>query len=125
MRLPQLHIYLGIIAIAGIVSCKSKPDKKAENVQAAIKGIYSFEPGAKTFTACGNKTQFWVADSSAQLELQYSQIVNFEQQGQSVYVEVEGKKIKSVAGTDGAVYDSTLIVKKVIKITKDIPADCK
>lgn len=125
MRLAQLYIISGVFAILGLAACKRKPDKTAEDKPITITGVYTFEPGAKVFTPCGKQTQFWVADSSAQLELQYSQKVAFEQQGQPVYVEVEGKKIKSVAGGEGAAYDSTLIVKKLIRITKDIPANCK
>ncbi|MFD2148381.1 hypothetical protein [Mucilaginibacter antarcticus] len=106
-------------------SCKSKPDTNADEAPATIKGLYTFEPGAKTFTPCGKSSQFWVVDSSAQLELQYSQTINFEQQGSTVYVEIEGKIAPSAAGTEAVVFDSTLVVKKLIKITKDIPADCK
>jgi hypothetical protein len=39
-----------------------------------------------------------------------------------VYIEAEGKKIKSAAGV---AFDSTLVVTKLINITKDIPANCK
>lgn len=126
MRLFKLFMLSGGMAVAGMVSCKSKPEQKAaEQEPTIIKGLYTFEPGAKTFTPCGKSSQYWVADSSAQLELQYSQAVTFEQQGEPVYVEVEGKLLKSDADDEGAEYDSTLVVRKLIKITKDIPADCK
>jgi len=66
-----------------------------------------------------------VADSSAQLELKYSQLISFEKQGEPVYIEVEGIQIPSAKdGAQGA-YERTLIVKKVKKITKEIPAGCK
>ncbi|MES2809094.1 MAG: hypothetical protein V4619_10740 [Bacteroidota bacterium] len=127
MRLTQQFLVFGaMIFIAVATSCKSKPDKKGdEQTPVTIKGIYTFEPGAKLFTPCGKSTQHWVVDSSAQLELQYSQQVSFEQKGLPVYVEVDGYFSNAITDTDGASYDRTLIVKKLIKITKDIPADCK
>jgi hypothetical protein len=40
-----------------------------------------------------------------------------------VYVEVEGDKIRSDKDGLGSEFDSTLVVKKLIKITKEIPQD--
>lgn len=125
MRLFKAHIFLTVLISTGLFSCKSKPDKSNTVNPLVIKGIYSCAPGAKTFQACGKQTELWVANSSAQLELKYSQLVSFEKSGEPVYIEVEGKKTKSATGGDGAAYDSTLVVKKVIKITKEIPASCK
>ncbi|MES2376393.1 MAG: hypothetical protein V4553_07435 [Bacteroidota bacterium] len=122
MRLIRLHVFLGLIIITGMLACKHKADEKAPRSAHVIKGLYSFELGAKTFRACGSQTEFWVADSCAQLELKYSQLISFEKNGQQVYIEAEGKKIKSAAGV---AFDSTLVVTKLINITKDIPADCK
>ncbi|MDB5005563.1 MAG: hypothetical protein JWQ34_3788 [Mucilaginibacter sp.] len=125
MRLFKAPIFLAVLISIGLFSCKSKPDKNDTVNPIVIKGIYTCAPGAKTYQACGKQTEFWVADSSAQLELKYSQLVSFEKPGEPVYIEVEGKKIKSATGGNGAAFDSTLVVKKLIKITKDIPADCK
>jgi copper homeostasis protein (lipoprotein) len=124
MRLSKVHIILVLLAITGIVACKHKAADETQ-LPVVFKGLYSFAPGAKTFQPCGKQGEYWVADSCAQLELKYAQTVTFEQPGQPVYIEVEGEKIKSAAGSNGAAYDSTLIVKKLIKLTKDIPADCK
>jgi copper homeostasis protein (lipoprotein) len=124
MCLFKTHIFLALLISVSLFSCKSKPDKNYTVSPLVIKGIYSCAPGAKTFQACSKQTEFWVADSSAQLELKYSQLVSFEKPGEPVYIEVEGEKIKS-ATVGNAAYDSTLVVKKLIKITKDIPADCK
>jgi copper homeostasis protein (lipoprotein) len=52
--------------------------------------------------------------------------MNFEKPYEPVYVEVEGAKSKSGKEGMGSEYDSTLVVKKVVKITKEIPQDmCK
>lgn len=89
------------------------------------RGLYSFGPEVKSFKDCGNGQEYWAADSSAKLELSYSQL-NFEKPYTPVYVEVEGRKVAS--GKDGisTEFDSTLVVTKLIKITQEIPADmCK
>lgn len=95
------------------------------NAPVIFKGTYSFAPGAKIFQFCNQAKQFWAVDSSAQLELRYSQLITFEQSGTPVYTEIEGYKIKSATTGDAAAYDSTIVVKKVLKLTKDLPADCK
>ncbi len=124
MSLSRLKYLLPILMVTGMFCCKNKPAKKTEHL-VIFKGLYSFGPGEKTFRACGIDHEFWVADSSAQLELKYSQLISFEKQCEPVYVEVEGKKVPSAKdGAQGA-FDSTLIVKKVIKIVKGIPAGCK
>ncbi|NNU34245.1 hypothetical protein HK413_08975 [Mucilaginibacter sp. S1162] len=105
-----------------MLSCKHKADQKEKHTPNIFKGLYSFEPGAKTFRPCGTQTDFWVADSCAQLELKYAQLISFEKYGDRVYIEAEGNKIKSAAGV---AFDSTVVVTKLIKITKDIPAGCK
>lgn len=86
------------------------------------KGVYSFGPEVKSFKDCDNGREFWVTDNSEQLELKYSQL-NFEKPYEPVYVEVEGIKIRSGKEGMSSEYDSTLVVKKVLKITKEIPQD--
>lgn len=138
MRLTKIYGGLFLLAITVVVACHGKTENSEDNVTdtaaqtvakpnepVILKGIYSFAPGAKLFQFCGRPSQFWAVDSSAELELKYSQIYGFEQSGSPVYAEVEGYKTKSASNGDAAAYDSTLVVKKVIKITKDIPADCK
>jgi copper homeostasis protein (lipoprotein) len=126
MRLAQHLLFAVMIFIAVATSCKSKPDTKTEEAPAAIiKGVYVFDNSAKTFIACGQGTQYWATDSTAQLELKYTQLIPAEQLGQPVYIELEGYTMKSAVGTMGEAFDSTLVIKKLITITKDIPADCK
>jgi copper homeostasis protein (lipoprotein) len=122
MRLIRIYVFVGLLIITGVLACKHKADKKEIHAPNVLKGLYSFEPGAKTFRACGSQTEFWVADSCAQLELKYAQLISFEKNGEQVYIEAEGKKIKSAAGV---AFDSTLVVTKLINITKDIPASCR
>lgn len=101
-----------------ISACKNKAKKVGAPI--IYKGLYSFGPEEKSFKDCKSGQEYWVADSSAQLELKYSQL-SFEKPYEPVYIEVVGKKIRSVKDGAGAAYDSTLIVKKLIKITKEIP----
>lgn len=110
---------LMVLLAAAISSCHFG-DKKANTV--VYRGLYSFGPEVKSFKDCDNGEEYWAADSSAKLELSYSQL-NFEKPYEPVYVEVEGLKVKS--GKDGTAseFDSTIIVKKLVKITKDIPQD--
>lgn len=108
------------LTIIGLCSCGGNSDKKAK--KAVYKGVYSFGPEVKSFKDCETGREFWVTDSSKQLELKYSQL-NFEKPYEPVYVEVEGVKLHSGKDGMGSEYDSTLVVKKLVKITKTIPVD--
>lgn len=137
MRVKNISVVLLLLAMAVLAACQSDvkngetttgtiaQTQGTPNAPIVFKGTYSFAPGAKIFQYCNKQTQFWMVDSSAQLELKYSQLITFEQSGTPVYTEVEGYKIKSAVNGDAAAYDSTIVVKKVLKLTKDIPADCK
>jgi hypothetical protein len=107
------------LAIIGICSCNS-PGKKSPYT--VYKGVYSFGPEVRSFKDCDDGKEFWVTDNSQQLELKYSQL-NFEKPYEPVYVEVEGIKVRSGKDGLGSEYDSTLVVKKLITITKEIPQD--
>ena len=121
MKLKQLLFLLGLLAFC-LPACKEKPKEKVS--QAIIyKGMYSFGPEEKSFKDCNGATTFWVVDSSNKLELQYSQL-GFEKPYVPVYIEVTGEKVPSVKGDVSAAFDSTLVVYKVIKISKEIPANC-
>lgn len=117
--------YIGIVTLlfifsAAVSSCNRKPKDAGKPL--VYKGLYSFGPEIKSFKDCDTGQEFWTVDSSATLELQYSQM-NFEKPYEPVYVEVEGIKSKSGKEGMGSEYDSTLVVKKVVKITKEIPQD--
>jgi copper homeostasis protein (lipoprotein) len=111
---------LVMLAVAIFCSC-NRNGKKAGELQ-VYKGLYSFGPEIKSFKNCDDTHEYWVTDSSAQLELQYSQM-NFEKPYEPVYVEVEGTKIRSGSEGMGSEFDSTLVVKKVLRITKEIPQE--
>ena len=115
----RLIKYLLLVLVITAYSCNN-PEKKIKPV--IYKGVYSFGPEIKSFKDCDNDKEFWVIDKSAQLELKYSQL-NFEKPYEPVYVEVEGDKVLSGKDGMGSEYDSTLVVKKLIKITKEIPQD--
>ncbi len=109
----------GLLIIA-TSSCHS--NVSTANKAVVYKGVYSFGPEIKSFKDCDSGQEFWVTDNSEQLELQYAQL-RFEKPNEPVYVEVEGVKIHSGKEGMGSEYDSTLVVKKLIKITKEIPVD--
>ncbi len=123
MKLKQSLFLFGLLSFC-LLACNEKPkDKVKESTASIFKGMYSFGREEKSFKDCNGPTTFWVVDSSNKLELQYSQLVVSEQPDVPVYIEVTGEKVLSVKGS-AAAYDSTLVVYKVIKISKEIPANC-
>jgi copper homeostasis protein (lipoprotein) len=114
----KLVRYLMFAVSIGLCSCHGNPGHTKH--YAVFKGVYSFGPEVKLFTDENSGHEFWVADSSEQLELQYSQL-KFEKPYEPVYIELEGIKKHSDKDGLGAEYDSTIVVKKLIKITKEIP----
>jgi hypothetical protein len=119
MQYGLIKIVMMLVVVA-LCSC-SGGAKKANTLQ-PFKGLYSCGPELKTFKDCDGIHEYWVTDNSAQLELKYSQM-NFEKPYEPVYVEVEGTKIVSGSEGMGSEYDSTLVVKRVLKITKEIPPE--
>ncbi|MFD0752299.1 hypothetical protein ACFQZS_19245 [Mucilaginibacter calamicampi] len=112
--------YLGIaFFITLLAACHS--DKKVDKKKPVfIKGLYTFGPEAALFINCKTGKEYWAADSSAQLELQYSQL-NTDKPYASVYIEVEGEIKPSIKNGPASAFDSTLTVRKLIAIKKDIP----
>lgn len=104
-----------------LMSCNNEDrsaDKKDEFVVA--KGLYSFGPEVKSFTDCEEGREFWVADSAKTLELAYNEL-GFEKPYTPVYVEVECRIVKSDTASVIGNYDSTMVVTKLLKISKEIP----
>ncbi|MNT72160.1 lipoprotein involved with copper homeostasis and adhesion [compost metagenome] len=85
-----------------------------------MKGLYSYGPELKSFTECEEGNEYWVADSAKTLELAYNNL-NFEKPYEPVYIEVECHALKSDSLSMSADFDSTLVVTKLLKITKEIP----
>lgn len=112
---------LGMVMFVALCCSCNGSGQKDGKLQ-TFKGLYSFGPEVKSFKNCDDTHEYWVTDSSAQLELQYSQM-NFEKPYEPVYIEVQGTKVPSGSEGMGSEYDSTLVVKKVLKITKEIPQD--
>jgi hypothetical protein len=119
MKLIKQIMLLSFILALAITACnRNSADQKQSDVR-VIKGLYSFGPELKSFTDCDEGREYWVADSAKTLELAYSEL-NLEKPF-PVYIEVEGRIIKSDSLTVSADFDSTLVVTKLIKITKEIP----
>ncbi len=112
-------IFIGVaLAMLSAYSCNK--GGRAENK--LYKGLYSFGLEVKSFKECSTGREYWVKDSSGKLELQYSNM-NFEKPYEPVYVEVEALKRPSGEEGIGAEFDSTMVVTKVQKITREIPED--
>ncbi len=124
MRSLHLSYFGGLLLLLfSIIACNNEKNKV--NKPVVIKGLYSFGPEAALFVDCKSGKEYWAADSSAKLELQYSQL-GFEKPYESVYIEVEGQITPSEKEGPESAYDSTLTVRKLISISKDIPAGiCK
>lgn len=115
------YIVLSLFLLIGIVACV-RNDKEQEHVSTAqvIKGLYSYGPEIRSFTDCEEGREYWVADSARTLELAYTNF-NFEKPYEPVYIEAEGYLKASDSLSVSASFDSTFVVTKLIKITKDIP----
>ncbi|RYE28604.1 MAG: hypothetical protein EOP42_16430 [Sphingobacteriaceae bacterium] len=112
-------VFIGIV-FGFISSCSCNKQNGAE--VKVYKGLYSFGLEVKSFKECSTGREYWVKDSSGKLELEYSNM-NFEKPYEPVYVEVEAMKSKSGQEGIGAEFDSTMVVTKVRKITREIPDD--
>lgn len=119
MKLFKQAIVFVILLGVAITAC-NRAEKPGESNTKTVKGLYSFGPEMKSFTLCEDNREYWVLDSVKNLELSYSNL-NFEKPYEPVYVELEGYFTKSDTATVAADFDSTLVVTKVIKISKEIP----
>jgi len=113
-------VFILLVLLSVVVACSRS--KKADGDQKAIvlKGLYSFGPESKSFINCEDSREFWVVDSAQTLELAYMNL-GFEKPYLPVYIEVEGKLVKSDTTTITGDYDSTMVVTKLLKISKQIP----
>jgi copper homeostasis protein (lipoprotein) len=117
---PNHTLLIATILLALCAGCGNSDKKGAANV--VYKGVYKSGPQEKLFNDCETGNEFWATDKAG-LEQQYSQL-NFQKPYEPVYIEVEGDKIKATkADALDAQYDSIIVVKKVLKITKVIPQD--
>lgn len=115
----QVFVFVVLLGVA-LTACNRKENAEEDNSNVkTVKGLYSFGPEMKSFTMCNDGREYWVADSVKNLELSYSNL-NFEKPYEPVYVELEGYFAKSDT-TVSSDFDSTLVVTKVLKISKEIP----
>src|SRR5215217_2690533 len=119
MHFFKKPIFLFILFAAVIFGCNQKPAEEEQSTTRLIKGLYSYGPEIKSFTDCEEGREYWVADSAKTLELAYSNF-NFEKPYEPVYIEVECHLIKSDSLIVSADFDSTMVVTKVRRITKEI-----
>jgi copper homeostasis protein (lipoprotein) len=101
-------------------ACNGPASQEQKDTPRIIKGLYSYGPEIHSFTDCEEGREFWVADSAKTLELAYSKF-NFEKPYEPVYIEAECHVVKSDSLMVSADFDSTLVVTKLIRITKEIP----
>ncbi|MBB2146049.1 hypothetical protein GM921_11170 [Pedobacter sp. LMG 31464] len=113
-----LLLFASMAVLFACQSDKKSGDGKSKTIIA--KGLYSFGPEIKSFTDCEEGREYWVADSAKTLELAYSNL-GFEKPYTPVYIEVECKLVKSDTTTVTGDYDSTMVVTKLLKISKQIP----
>ena len=106
--------------VLAISACRSGTDASETVDVKVVRGLYSYGPEMRSFTDCEEGREYWVVDSANTLELAYSNL-EFEKPYYPVYIEVEGRVIKSDSLTSSANFDSTLVVTKLIKLTKEIP----
>ncbi|MFN0290589.1 hypothetical protein [Pedobacter helvus] len=118
----QNKIVFGLLLVVSfLLACSNNKDTAQEKEKAVtLKGLYSFGPEVKSFTDCDEGREYWVADSAKNLELQYNNL-GFEKPYIPVYIEVEAHLVKSNTSTVTGGYDSTMVVTKVLKISKEIP----
>jgi copper homeostasis protein (lipoprotein) len=103
-----------------VVACQNNSNEEDQQHATIVKGLYSYGPEIKSFTDCEEGREYWVADSAKTLELAYSNL-NFEKPYEPVYIEVECHFEKSDSLGISADFDSTMVVTKLIKLTKEIP----
>ena len=114
------YIILASAVLLLASACNRTGVEENTNASKILKGLYSFGPEIKSFTDCEEGKEYWVTDSAKTLELAYSNF-NFEKPYEPVYIEVECHMIKSDSLMISADFDSTMVVTKVFKITKEIP----
>ncbi len=111
---------LFILSLLALACTGDKKETQEETKVLTAKGLYSFGPELKTFTRCEDGKEYWLADSAKTVELAYQEL-GFEKPYLPVYVEVEYHFIKSDTLAASANYDSTMVVTKLLKMSKDIP----
>ncbi len=115
-------LLLALFASLAVLSAcnRNKAGDSDKKTAVVAKGLYSFGPEIRSFTDCEEGREYWVVDSAKTLELAYSNL-GFEKPYTPVYIEAECHFIKSDTTTVTGDYDSTMVVTKLLKISKQIP----
>jgi len=121
MNTSKKIIIASFAMISVFAACNNNKKTTAAKKSILLKGLYSFGPEVKSFTDCEDGSEYWVADSAKTLELAYNNL-GFEKPYTPVYIEAECNLVKSdtTAFAAGG-YDSTMVVTKLLKISKTIP----
>ncbi len=120
MNTYQKLMLLLVTATCILSACSNKKSDK-ENNKVITKGLYSYGPESRSFINCEDGSEYWVADSAKTLELAYNN-QGFEKPYTPVYIEVECRLVKSdTTVTTAGSFDSTMVVTKLIKMSKQIP----
>jgi copper homeostasis protein (lipoprotein) len=119
MKFIKNAVLLFVVSLLA-VACNQGSKKENKSNISLVKGLYSYGPEIKSFTDCEEGREYWVADSAKTLELAYNKF-NFEKPYEPVYIEVECHFVKSDSLRISADFDSTMVVTKLIKISKEIP----
>lgn len=120
MNIFKNQLFLLVTMLTALVACNPKPAEVKDSKSRVMKGLYSYGPELKSFTECEEGNEYWVADSAKTLELAYNNL-GFEKPYEPVYIEVECHTVKSDSLSMSADFDSTMVVTKLLKITKEIP----
>lgn len=117
----KFYTFFATALLALLASCTNKPDTAGSAAHPlVIKGLYSFGPEIKSFADCDQGREYWVADSANTLELAYTNL-GFEKPYTPVYIEVECHLVKTDTTVVTGNYDSTMVVTKLLKISKTAP----
>lgn len=114
------QLSLLLLLLTFFAACNRNSANKKQEKPRIVKGLYSYGPEIRSFTDCNEAREYWVIDSAKTLELAYSNM-NFEKPYEPVYIEVECRVVKSDSLAISADYDSTMVVTKLLKMTKEIP----
>ncbi len=120
MNIFKSQLFLIIAILIVVTACNNKPAEVNGSGTRVMKGLYSYGPELKSFAECEEGNEYWVADSAKTLELAYNNL-EFEKPYEPVYIEVECHAVKSDSLSMSADFDSTLVVTKLLKISKEIP----
>lgn len=103
-----------------LISCNQNKSTTTTAKPLLAIGLYRFGPEEKVFFRCDNGKEYWVIDSAKTVELSYFKL-GFEKPYVPVYLEANYELVKSDSLVAEAGYDSTMVILKQLKMSKEIP----